>query len=195
MTSAAQDLNGGIMKAIKLLGISVVAVGLTGSTAFAKVTESSKAAATSGVVTPLPSERTVADNVVVTPSGQTAPAAQPVQPAQPVQVQPVEQVPVAPQRTYVTEDKPHNYMATIAVSALMGAVAGVLIGGAIYYIDTPREHAERIGYWAAGGVLVGTGVGLINVITDESRADRAAGAQLPTDPVPTFRLSLLQTRF
>ena len=184
------------MKAINLLGISVVVVALGGSTAFAKVTEPSKAAAQSGVVTPLPSERTVADNVVVTPQGQTAPAAQPVQvqPA-PVEVQPVQQVPVAPQRTYVTEDRPHNYMATIAVSALMGAVAGALIGGATYFLDTPREHPERVGYWAAGGVLVGTGVGLINIFTDESRADRAAGAQLPRDPVPTYRLSLLQTRF
>jgi len=182
------------MKAINLLGISVMMVALGGSTAFAKVTEPSKAPAASGVVTPLPSERTVADNVVVTPSGQTAPAPQPVQ-TQPVQVQPVQQVPVEPQRTYVTEDRPHNYMATIAVSALMGAVAGALIGGAIYFLDTPREHPERVGFWAAGGVLVGTGVGLINIFTDESRADRAAGAQLPRDPVPTYRLSLLQTRF
>jgi len=195
MAGAARDLNGGIMKDINLMGISVVVVALGGSTAFAKVTEPSKAAPQSGVVTPLPSERTVADNVVVTPQGQTVPAPQPVQ-TQPVQVQPVQQVPVEPQRTYVTEDRPHNYMATIAVSALMGAVAGALIGGAIYYLDTPREHPERVGYWAAGGVLVGTGVGLINIFTDESRADRAAGAQLlPSDPVPTYRLSLLQTRF
>lgn len=182
------------MKAIKLLGISVAAVALSGSTVFAKVTEPSKACAASGVVTPLPSERTVADNVVVTPNGQTVPAPQPAQPVQvqPVQVQPV---PAAPQRTYVTEDRPHNYMSTIAVSALMGAVAGVLIGGAIYYLDTPREHPERIGYWAAGGVLVGTGVGIINIVTDESRADRAVGSRLPSDPVPTYRLSLLRTTF
>ena len=103
---------------------------------------------------------------------------------------------VAPtQRTVVTEDRPHNYMATIAVSALMGAVAGALIGGAIYYIDTPREHPERVGYWAAGGVLVGTGIGLINVMADESRAERAVSSRLPSDPVPTYRVSLLQTHF
>ena len=77
------------MKAINLLGVSVVAVALAGSTAFAKVTEPSKAAATSGAVTPLPSERVVADNVVVTPQGQTAsPQPVQVQPA-PVEVQPV----------------------------------------------------------------------------------------------------------
>jgi len=181
------------MKAINVFGISILAVALSGSAAFAK------ADAASGAVSPLPKATTLADNVVVTPNGQTAPA--PAQPAPTVNVepaaQPVQAAPVvAPtNRTVVTEDKPHNYMATITVSALMGAVAGVLIGGAIYYIDTPREHPERIGYWAAGGVLVGTGVGLINVMTDESRADRAVSSRLPSDPVPTYRVSLLQTHF
>jgi len=42
---------------------------------------------------------------------------------------------------------------------------------------------------------VGTGIGVINVIVDENRADRAAGAQLQKDPVPTYRLSLLRTSF
>jgi hypothetical protein len=181
------------MKASNVFGISILAVALCGSTAFAKVD------AASGAVSPLPKATTLADNVVVTPNGQTAPAqpaptvnVEPAYPAQPVQAAPV----VAPtQRTVVTEDKPHNYMATIAVSALMGAVAGALIGGAIYYIDTPREHPERVGYWAAGGVLVGTGIGLINVLADEDRAERAVSSRLPTDPVPTYRVSLLQTHF
>ena len=181
------------MKTINLLGISVLAVALTSSAAFAKTDASSRP------VSPLPKAGALADNVVVTPNGQTAPAPAPaptsvnVQPApQPVEAAPV----VAPtQRTVITEDKPHNYMATIAVSALMGAVAGALIGGAVYYLDTPREHPERIGYWAAGGVIVGTGIGLINVMADESRAERAVSQHLPTDPVPTYRVSLLQTHF
>jgi hypothetical protein len=184
------------MKAINLLGISVLAVALTSSAAFAKTDTGSRP------VSPLPKAATLADNVVVTPTGQTAPAPAPasptsvnVQPAQPVQ--PVEQAPVVvpPHRTVVTEDTSHNYMATITVSALLGAVAGVLIGGAIYVLDTPRDHAERVGYWAAGGVLVGTGIGIINVMSDESRAERAVSQHLPSDPVPTYRLSLLQTRF
>jgi len=74
-------------------------------------------------------------------------------------------------------------------------VAGALIGGAIYFLDTPREHPERIGYWAAGGVLVGTGIGIINVVADENRAERAVANRLPSDPVPTYRVSLLQTHF
>ena len=184
------------MKAINLLGLSVLAVALTSSAAFAKTDAGSRP------VSPLPKAAALADNVVVTPTGQTAPAPAPtaptsvnVQPAQPVQ--PVEQAPVVvpPHRTVVTEDRPHNYMTTIAVSAIMGAVAGALVGGAIYALDTPREHPERIGYWAAGGVIVGTGVGLINVMADESRAERAVSQRLPSDPVPTYRVSLLQTRF
>ncbi len=183
------------MKAINLFGISVVAVGLFSSTAFAKVE------ARSGAVSPLPKGTVVADNVVVTPNGNTAPAPAPqpaqvnVQPVQPVQ--PVEAAPVAvpPHKTVVTEDKPHNYVATVFVSALLGGLGGALIGGAIYYLDTPRDNPQNIGYWAAGGVLVGTGIGIINVAVDESRAERAVANRLPSDPVPTYRVSLLQTRF
>ena len=187
------------MKAINLLGISVVVVAVSSSAAFAKVDGGERA------VTPLPKAGALADNVVVTPSGSTAPAQTPPPSASPQQNvnvapqpgQPVEQAPVAvpPHKTVVTEDQPHNYMATIAGSALLGAVAGALIGGAIYVLDTPREHPERIGYWAAGGVLVGTGIGIINVATNESRAERAVSSRLPSDPVPTYRVSLLQTRF
>jgi hypothetical protein len=182
------------MKAINVLGISVVAVALSASAAFAKVESGSQA------VQPLPKATTLADNVVVTPSGQAAPAPAPVQAPAQVNVQPAQPVEAAPvvaptQRTVVTEDRPHNYMATIAVSALMGAVAGALIGGAIYYLDTPREHPERVGYWAAGGVLVGTGIGLINIMVDESRAERAVSMHLPTDPAPTYRVRMFQARF
>jgi hypothetical protein len=183
------------MKAIKLLGLSVMVVAFSASAAFAKV-ENVKAGTTTGVVQPLPSERTVADNVVVTPQGTSGPT--PVQPVQPVQevqpVQPVQTVPMGPQRTVVTEDKPHNYMTTIAVSALMGGLAGALIGGAVYYLDN-QDHPYNIAYWAAGGVLVGTGVGLINVLADESRAERAVSTRFEKDPVPTYRLSLLKTTF
>jgi hypothetical protein len=183
------------MKAINVFGISILAVALSGSAAFAKVD------AASGAVSPLPKATTLADNVVVSPNNPPAQApAQPaptvnVAPAQPVQ--PVQAAPaVAPtQRSVITEDKPHNYMATVALSAFMGAVAGALIGGAIYMLDTPRDHAERVGYWAAGGVLVGTGIGIINVVADENRAERAVSSRLPQDPVPTYRVSLLQTHF
>ena len=180
------------MKAIKLLGLSVMAVALSASASFAKTVDESKSSA----VTPLPAERTLADNVVVTPQGTSAPTpAQPVQPIQQVApTQTVQTTPVAPQRTVVTEDKPTNYMATIAGSALLGGVAGALIGGAIYLLDN-QEHPYNIAYWAGGGILVGTGIGVINVVANENRAERAVGTRFEKDPVPTYRLSLLKTTF
>jgi hypothetical protein len=180
------------MKAIKLLGVSVVAVALSASAAFAKVESGTSA------VAPLPKAVTLADNVVVTPSGQTAPAPQPaptqvqVQPVQPVQ--PVTTVPAPTHRTVVTEDRPRNFMGTIAFSALMGGLLGALVGGAVYYLDD-QDHAYNIAYWAAGGVLLGTGVGIINVAADEGHRERAIGMHHHKDPVPTYRVSLLNARF
>jgi hypothetical protein len=188
------------MRAIKMLGVSVVAVALSSSAAFAKVTDQSSASSSAGTVSPLPKAGTLADNVVVTP-GQAAPAPAPAPQGSTVNVQPapvaVEPAPVVapPQRTVVTQENPHNYVATIFVSALLGGIGGALIGGAIYYLDTPREHPANIGYWAAGGVLVGTGIGIINVVTDESRAERAISNHLPTDPAPTFKMALLNKSF
>jgi hypothetical protein len=101
---------------------------------------------------------------------------------------------MSPRRTTVIEESPHNYMSTIAISAIMGAVAGVLVGGAIYYLGA-REHADRIGYWAAGGVLVGTGVGITQVVVENNRAGAAVSTRFPTDPAPTYRLALVTLRF
>ena len=56
------------MKAIHVLGVSVLAVAMSASAAFAKVTDESKGQ-TSAAVAPLPKASTLADNVVVAPSG------------------------------------------------------------------------------------------------------------------------------
>lgn len=131
----------------------------------------------------------------------------PGQPAQPAQtttvvptapVQPVAAEPQAPPiRKDVHEDvsPPHNAMATIAVSALMGGLAGLLVGGAIYYLNDHQEHATRIGYWAAGGVLLGTGVGIVQVVADESRASQAVSSLWSPDPARTYRVALLTRHF
>jgi len=142
--------------------------------------------------------RRLADVVVNGSSQAPAPAAPaPAAPA-PVVVQAPATQSAAPapttQRSTVVTHEDHNYMSTIAVSALMGAVAGALVGGSIYFLADDRQHATRIGYWAAGGVLVGTGVGLTQVLVQEGRADRAV-ASLPSDPAPTFRVALLQGHF
>jgi hypothetical protein len=170
------------MKSIHRLGIVLGSV-LLSSVAFAKTSPDV------APIVPLPKASRIADSVVVTPQG-NAPAAAPVAPAAvPVAAAPVEEVP-ARQTTVVRED--HNYMATIAVSAIMGAVAGALIGGAIYYLGN-QEHAARIGYWAGGGVLVGAAVGVTQVMV-ESRTDTVA-TRFQTDPVPTRRLALLKLNF
>jgi hypothetical protein len=143
------------------------------------------------------------DVEIVNPStGQAAPAPAPaavvpVQPVQPVQEQAPVVVPQPQTQHVVHEDvqAPHNVMTTITVSALMGGIAGLLVGGAIYYLADNQEHAARIGIWAAGGVLVGTGVGIVQVAADESRANTAVSHLWSPDPAPTFRLALYRARF
>lgn len=140
------------------------------------------------------------DVEIVNPStGQAAPAPAPA--VVPVAAAPVqEQAPVvaAPQTQHVVHEDvqaPHNVMTTITVSALMGGIAGLLVGGAIYYLADNQNHAGRIGIWAAGGVLVGTGVGIVQVAADESRASAAVSQNWKSDPAPTYRLALFRTSF
>ncbi len=139
----------------------------------------------------------LADVVVNSPPANVpAPAAPPpavVPVATPAPV--VEAPPVHETRATVVEHEQHNYMTTIAVSALMGGLAGALVGGSIYYLSDHQNHAARIGYWAAGGVLVGGAVGVTQVIVQEGRVDRATASNLPTDPAPTFRLALVNAAF
>jgi len=139
------------------------------------------------------------DVEVVNPSAPAQPAQNTtVVPAAPAPVQPVAAEPQAPPvRKDVHEDvsPPHNAMATIAVSALMGGLAGLLVGGAIYYLNDHQEHATRIGYWAAGGVLVGAGVGIVQVVADESRASQAVSSVWSPDPARTVRVALFTRHF
>jgi hypothetical protein len=141
------------------------------------------------------------DVEIVNPStGQAAPPAPApaaVVPVQPVQEQAPVVVPQPQTQRVVHEDvqAPHNVMTTITVSALMGGIAGVLVGGAIYFLADNQNHAGRIGLWAAGGVLVGTGVGIVQVAADESRASAAVSQVWSPDPAPTYRLALFRTHF
>ena len=135
-------------------------------------------------------------DVVVNGTQQPAP---PPAPAAPVVVQPAPAPApvVAPAETHsstVVEHENHSYMGTIVWSALGGGITGALIGGAIYYLSDNQTHPARIGYWAAGGVLVGTAVGVTQIAIQESRVDRAT-ASLPSDPAPTMRLALYRLAF
>jgi hypothetical protein len=170
-----------------LFWIVISGITLSASAGFAKTLP-----ATSELVTPLPKAEVIADAVVVTPGSATAqPAPAPVEA---VPVQPVQPVVAEPHHTTIVQEHETNYMSTIAISAIMGAVVGALVGGSIYYLGS-RDHAARIGYWAAGGVLVGTGVGLVQIAAQENRINEASSSGLPTDPAPTYRLALLRTTF
>ena len=85
-------------------------------------------------------------------------------------------------------------MGTIALNAFFGALAGGLVGGALYYLSDDQHHAQRIAYWAAGGVIVGAGIGIVQVAV-ENRTESVAMSRLPHDPAPTYRLALLTSRF
>jgi MFS family permease len=133
----------------------------------------------------------LAEVEVVNSNPPSAPAA----PAPAAAPAPVVAAPVAAEpRREVVHHHEGSYMGTIALNALFGAVAGGLVGGAIYYLADNQTHAQRIAYWAAGGVLVGAGIGVIQVMAD-SRTESVAMSKLPHDPAPTYRLALLTTRF
>jgi len=126
---------------------------------------------------PLPLIR-LADTAVVNPA-----PAQTTAPAQVVQ---------QPQRVVHTDVKSgRSYMATMAWSAIMGGVLGAVVGTAVYYLDD-GQRPRNIAYWAAGGVLLGTGVGLVEIMIEESRTERAVGV---ADPAPTARLALYRRAF
>lgn len=127
-------------------------------------------------------------DVVVNP---TPPAPAPVSAPAPTYVQ----APPSHSTAYVEHGEHRSYMSTIALNALMGGLAGFLVGGSIYFLADDHNHARRIAYWAAGGVLVGTTVGVVEVATEESRADRAVASHLPVDPAPTVRLALFSQSF
>jgi len=170
----------------------VIALGAA-PVAMAKTSTSADDTAGHTYVQPLPKAQTLADNVVVSPNN-PAPQAAPtvVQPA-PSTTVPVAVEPQSTRREVISTDAspPRNYMGTIAVSAIMGGVTGALIGGAIYYLGS-QTHPYNIAYWAAGGVLVGTGVGLTQILVQENRASNATAFQ---DPAPTYRLALYHTQF
>jgi hypothetical protein len=195
LTGRAGGIFGSIAKRAGLAGIAFVTLAVA-STANATPTTTEARPATLRM-------RQLADNVVVSPGGGTAPAATPA-PAAPQTVvvpqggsAPAAAAPAEPtKRTNVHADVegPKNYMSTIAVSALMGGLAGGLIGGAIYFLGD-RNDGINIAYWAAGGVLVGTGVGVTQVLVQESRVSNVAASRFQSDPAPTYRLALLRLKF
>jgi len=181
--------------------VTMAAAAVTFAPVAAQAKTDGRANTQSKVIVPV-QPLTVADNVVVTPGTQAAPAAPATAPTVvvPQQTPPPAPAPVAvpvqPSHTSNTQvvEHEHSYVGTIFISALLGGAAGALIGGALWYLNDDQTHAARIGYWAAGGVLVGTGIGVAQLVVQEGRHERAV-ASLPSDPAPTFRLALYQAQF
>jgi hypothetical protein len=112
-----------------------------------------------------------------------APAPAPVV-AQPVVAQPVQAAPAAPAaqapatssketRTVSEERDQGSFMGTVAKDTLYGALTGVIVGGAIYFISGQDTRPVTVAYWGAGGALFGAGVGLVEVMIRQNRHEEA----------------------
>jgi hypothetical protein len=97
-------------------------------------------------------------------------------PPQQVQVQPTPTVNSSKQ--VVTETHSENFMGTIAKNVFFGAIAGGLVGGAIYFIDRDNIRPVTVAYWASGGALVGAAVGIVELSMREDRNERAVSQLL-----------------
>lgn len=107
--------------------------------------------------------------VVVNPPA----AQQPAQPAQPQQPPPPGSsttvvTPPPPTTTVVTptqaerERSTRSPMATIAMDALYGGVAGLLVGGGVALINEGDNWGQALMIGAGSGILVGTAVGVVH---------------------------------
>jgi hypothetical protein len=85
---------------------------------------------------------------------------------------------------HVETQEPENWAGTIAVSALAGGLVGALVGTSIYLLDRPDSPAINISYWTAGGVLLGVGVGVIQVAVQEKRVEEAVSQRVLDDSEP-----------
>jgi hypothetical protein len=110
-----------------------------------------------------------------TPPPPAAPVVQVPAAPQPVVVQPT--APAAPvkQKQVVTETHSENYMLTMAKSIFFGALAGGLVGTAVYFLDH-ETHPRNIAYWGAGGAVLGGAVGLIQIAVNENRTEQAVSS-------------------
>ena len=178
-----------VLSATFVCGLSVPALahsGADGRTGGLRLTAPQMRVAPDSDVAPMVPPLRLAEVEVV---NSNPPAAAPVA-AAPV----VAQAPVVAPSHEVVHHHEGSYMGTIALNALFGALAGGLVGGAIYYLSDNQTHPQRIAYWAAGGVLVGAGVGVVQIMAD-SRTESVAMSKLPHDPAPTYRLALLTSHF
>jgi hypothetical protein len=121
-------------------------------------------------------ETTETTTTTTTPPPPPAPVVVPAQPApQPVVIEPTPAPAPVKQKQVITDTHSHNYMATIAESVFFGALAGALVGTAVYVVDH-ETHPRNIAFWGAGGAIVGGTIGLVQIAVEEGRTERAVSS-------------------
>lgn len=88
-----------------------------------------------------------------------------------------------------------TFMGTVARNTFAGAMAGLLVGGAIWLLDTPRHDAQNIGYWTAGGALVGAAVGVVQLLADENPTTRLGDRYARRGPAPAYIVPALSVKY
>jgi hypothetical protein len=148
--------------------------------------------------------------VVNPPPAQQQPAQQQPAPQQPAPQQPPPPQPPSPGSTTVVNPPPpsttvvtptreeearrrRSPMAIVALDALYGGVAGLLVGGGVALINEGDDWQEALMIGAGAGILVGTAVGVVHAYSensDEADARRTAfdgQGSTVRDPVITTR--------
>jgi hypothetical protein len=122
--------------------------------------------------------------VVVNPPAQQQPAPQQPPPQPPPQQPPSPGSttvvnPPPPSTTVVTpsreeEERPRRSpMAIVALDALYGGLAGLLVGGGVALINEGDDWEEALMIGAGAGILVGTAVGVVHAYSENSDEDDA----------------------
>jgi hypothetical protein len=88
-----------------------------------------------------------------------------------------------------------TFMGTVARNTFAGALAGFLVGGAIWLLDTPRHDAQNVGYWTAGGALVGAALGVVQLLADENPRARLGDRYAAAGPSPAFIVPALSLKY
>lgn len=89
----------------------------------------------------------------------------------------------------------HTFMGTVARNALGGALAGLLIGTAVWLLDTPRHDTQNIGFWTAGGALVGAVIGVAQLMGDENPSARLGDRYATTGPATAYLVPALSVKY
>jgi len=161
--------------------VAALALGLSGTMANAQSVTTEKQTVTSSAPAAAPATTVVQSPPAVQVAQAPAPAAPTSTTSKNVNV--------------TAETHSENFMGTIAKNTFFGAVAGALVGGAIYFIDRDNIRPVTVAYWASGGALVGAAVGVVELSMREDRNERAVSKALGGKTSVAFVPRLVNVRF